>query len=96
MWEASIDESSGNGNAIADPGFDYDRSWIELFASRSDVADGEVTMDSVNQWRRILGLPLQGTNNPNRQGYAMRYPREAALAFRSSKVADRGASTQTM
>ncbi len=97
LWETSINEDSGNNNLIADPGYAYNKKWIELFASRSDVADGEVTMDAVNEWRRILGLPLQGKANPNRQGYAMRYALDDVGKFRMpGNNKDKGAQLKLM
>ncbi|MCB1049137.1 MAG: hypothetical protein H6510_08855 [Acidobacteria bacterium] len=82
LWETSLADGSGEGNLIADPGYQFNRDWIELYAQRSDIAEGDVTMDAVNQWRSALGLNLKGNNNPNRQSYAMRYPLADVMAFR--------------
>lgn len=97
LWETSIDETSGEGNQIGDPGYSYNKTWIDHFSSRSDVAEGEVTMDAVNEWRRILGLPLRGQNTPNRQGYAMRYPLDDVMAFRACQnFPEKGAQKRVM
>ena len=75
--------ASAAGNLIENPTVEYDQEWMTRFVNRSDGASGQVTMDLLNQFRELLGLPLVANEGKNKYGYCCRYPLAEVGKFRS-------------
>lgn len=59
-------------NTTAEPKFKkLDPFFVDKFFNQiASEGGGKVTMDSMNQWRSVLGLPLQGSAGTGRKNYA--------------------------
>jgi len=86
------------GNIVADPGFasQIDSGWFDRYLNQiQSTGGGKVTWDEMNQWRGMLGLPLQGSSGSGRVNFAPAYRWERALIFATdSAVAGIGAQYQ--
>jgi hypothetical protein len=65
------------GNEIKDPRLKPDKNYFDKFSSFIASEPGKLEMDSLNQWRRSLGLPLQAAKGSARQNWGMPYPLNA-------------------
>lgn len=78
------------GNTDQDPKFSPDKEFFEKFSNFVASQPGKLNMDSMNQWRAGVGLPLQAEPGSKRKNFGMAYPLSAVVPNLVSKVKDRG------
>ncbi len=83
-----LDEAEGN--AEDDPKLMPDKGYFEKFANTVASKPGKLKMDSMNQWRRTLGLPLQAEAGTARKNWGMEYPVKSVVPNLVSKLKGRG------
>ncbi len=62
------------GNSDKDPGLKPDKDYFEKFSNYVASEPGKLNMDTLNQWRRSVGLPLQAEPGSPRKNWGMAYP----------------------
>jgi len=85
--------AEAGGNSDEDPRFSPDKSFFEKFSNFVASQPGKLNMDSMNQWRASVGLPLQAEPGSKRKNFGMAYPLSAVVPNLASKVKDRGVQT---
>ncbi len=80
-------------NREADPGLEPDREFATKFANFVGSEPGKLNMDLMNEWRRSVGLPLQGDPGSARKNYGFAYPVGAVVPNLVSKIPGVGART---
>lgn len=78
-------------NREADPGLKPDRDFATRFANFVASQPGKLNMDAMNEWRRSLGLPLQGDPASARKNYGFAYPLSAVVPGLVSTIRGVGA-----
>jgi hypothetical protein len=74
------------GNKLADPQLKPDKDYFSKFAGFVAAKPGKLNMDSLNKWRRSLGLPLQAEASSARKNWGMIYPLDKVVPNLVSKV----------
>jgi hypothetical protein len=73
------------GNEVLDPGLAYDPAWLDLYSKRTAYSPGKVTMDDMNNLRKLMGLPVIAKGGTPATGVAPRYDLDKAFAFMEPK-----------
>ncbi len=71
--ESYMLEDAG-GNSDQNPGLKPDKWYFEKFSNLVASEPGKLNMDTMNQLRSMLGLPLQAAKGSARQNWGMPYP----------------------
>ena len=82
--------SEAEGNSSKDPQFMPDVSYFESFTNTIASKPGKLKMNTINQWRRSVGLPLQAENGTGRKNWGMKYPLDKIVPNLISKVPNIG------
>jgi len=82
--------ADSGGNSDEDPKMAPDKDFFDKFSNFVASQPGKLNMDSMNEWRRSVGLSLQGEAASKRKNYGMAYPLEAVVPGLVSKVKGRG------
>ena len=85
--------SKSGGNVEMDPQLVPDKNYFEKFSNFVASKPGKLNMDSVNQWRSSLGLPLQAEPGSLRKNWGMEYPLEKVIPNLISKMDGKGVLT---
>ncbi len=80
-------------NREADPGLAPDKEFARKFANFIASEPGKLNMDSMNQWRQAMGLPLQAEPGTARENFGFPYPLSAVVPNLVSKIKGVGART---
>lgn len=78
-------------NREADPGIKPDKEFATKFANFIASVPGKLNMDSMNQWRQAMGLPLQAEASSARKNYGFPYPQNAVIPNLVSTIKGVGA-----
>jgi hypothetical protein len=78
------------GNSDENPGFNPDQDYFDQFSSFVASEPGKLNMDTMNEWRRSVGLPLQAEAGSKRQNHGVAYPLAAVVPNLVSKLPERG------
>ncbi len=70
-----LSEAEGNTDSV--PVLKVDKDYFEKFTNFVASKPGKLRLEEMNQWRRMLGLPLQADPASPRKNWGMAYPREA-------------------
>lgn len=81
------------GNSMDDPKLNPDKAWFEQFSNFVASQPGKLNMDTMNQWRSSLGLPLQAEPGSPRKNWGMAYPLEAVVGNLVSQIPGKGVQT---
>lgn len=87
--------AQSSGNVALDPGVgdQVDSGWFDRYLNQiQSTGGGKVEWNAANQWRSMLGLPLQGSAGSGRVNFAPAYRWEKAFLFpRNAEVSGIGA-----
>ena len=86
LWEAG-------GNTNTNPEFKPDKEYFKKFSSTVASKPGKLKMDTLNQWRRSVGLPLQAEAGTGRKNWGMAHPRAQVTKGLVSETVEAGAKT---
>jgi len=78
------------GNSTKDPQFMPDKKYFEGFSNTIASKPGKLKMDTINKWRRSVGLPLQAEAGTGRKNWGMEYPLAKVFPGMISKIANTG------
>ena len=81
------------GNSDNDPGLKPDKDYYEKFSNFVASEPGKLNMDTMNQWRRSVGLPLQAEPGSPRKNWGMAYPLHSVVPNLVSKIPGKGVNT---
>ena len=84
---------SGN-NSDKDPGLKPDKDYYEKFSNFVASEPGKLNMDTLNQWRRSVGLPLQAEPGSPRKNWGMAYPLKSIIPNLRSTIPGIGANIE--
>ena len=87
-----------SGNAVVDPKLTFDKTWLDLYSQRTAASPGKVTMDDLNEMRRLMGLPILAKGGSPAMNLAPPYSVKSAMLLWSPKNAavKAGARTKTL
>ncbi|MBI3854557.1 MAG: right-handed parallel beta-helix repeat-containing protein [Planctomycetes bacterium] len=73
------------GNEVMNPGLDLDPAWLDLYSKRTAYQPGKVTMDDMNNLRKLMGLPVIAKGGTPALGVAPAYDLDKAIALMTPK-----------
>ncbi len=76
-----------DGNEILNPEFSYDPAWLDQYTKRTAYIPGKVTMDDMNNLRKLMGLPVIAKGGTPALGVAPVYDLDKAYALLEPKNA---------
>lgn len=76
-----------DGNEILNPEFAYDPVWLDLYSKRTAYIPGKVTMDDMNNLRKLMGLPVIAKGGTPALGVAPVYDLDKVYALLAPKNA---------
>jgi hypothetical protein len=77
--------TNSKDNYTADPKLKVDPDFFDKFSNQiKSEGGGKVVWDEINQWRSMLGLPLQGSKGTGNVNYAPIYEHEYMFLFSST------------
>ncbi|MHB8878273.1 MAG: right-handed parallel beta-helix repeat-containing protein [Myxococcaceae bacterium] len=76
---------ASDGNTVANPRFDVDPQWMDMFSKRTAAQEGKLVMDDWNQMRKAMGLPLIGSGGKAASGVAPAWELAKAMKLLSPK-----------
>ncbi|MCP4158047.1 MAG: hypothetical protein GY757_60630 [bacterium] len=79
------------GNSDKDPGLKPNKEYFEKFSNFVASKPGKLKMDTLNRWRRSVGLNLQAEPGSARKNWGMAYPLESVVPNLVSSLQGRGA-----
>ncbi|MCX7024727.1 MAG: right-handed parallel beta-helix repeat-containing protein [Spirochaetes bacterium] len=83
---------ASGGNVVANPNFELDPAWMNVYMNRTAYVPGKVTMDDWNQLRSMLGQPLMAAGGKAADGFAPAYDwKKAIKLFPRNKAVTAGA-----
>jgi len=62
-----------DGNEVMNPGMAFDPAWLDLYSKRTAYVPGKVTMDDMNNLRKLMGLPVIAKGGTPALGVAPAY-----------------------
>ena len=74
-----------DGNEILDPQLALDPAWLDQYTKRTAYVPGKVTMDDMNQLRKLAGLPVIAKGGTPAMGVAPVYDLDKAFALLEPK-----------
>ncbi len=83
--------AESGGNRDADPGFLPDKGFAGKFSASVASEPGKLDMGALNEWRRMMGLPLEAAPGSARKNFGFPYPLAAVAPGMVSKLAGVGA-----
>jgi len=82
------------GNSDRDPGLKPDKDYYDKFSNFVAGEPGKLKMDTLNQWRRSVGLPLQAGPGTGNKNWGMAYPLQSVVPNLVSPIPGMGVNTK--